>query len=135
MAGTEIEFGQEHLMVLHARVDAVCEAAARVAVTGIPCRRAEEARLDAVKQGLCFGRLDLRDGGRMYLGWLGSFRDEGPRAVARGQASTRRPGVLHGDRGRSAKASGGGAVARESGADRPNRAAAPDQTNGLEFDS
>ncbi|MFD0206128.1 MULTISPECIES: HelD family protein [Saccharothrix] len=38
--------------------------------------QAEVARLDAVEQGLCFGRLDLHDGRRLYLGRLGLFRDD-----------------------------------------------------------
>ncbi|WP_460403240.1 HelD family protein [Actinophytocola sediminis] len=38
--------------------------------------RAEVARLDAVERGLCFGRLDLRDGRRVYIGRLSLFLDE-----------------------------------------------------------
>jgi DNA helicase IV len=39
--------------------------------------QAEMARLDAAEQGLCFGRLDMHDGRRIYIGRLGLFRDEG----------------------------------------------------------
>nr|WP_221471470.1 UvrD-helicase domain-containing protein [Amycolatopsis umgeniensis] len=39
--------------------------------------RAEVARLEAVEQGLCFGRLDMHDGRRVYIGRLGLFQDEG----------------------------------------------------------
>ncbi|SER21996.1 HelD family protein [Actinokineospora terrae] len=38
--------------------------------------QAEVARLDSVEQGLCFGRLDMSDGTRVYVGRLGLFRDE-----------------------------------------------------------
>ncbi|XHU13199.1 AAA family ATPase [Amycolatopsis sp. WGS_07] len=37
--------------------------------------RAEAARLESVEDGLCFGRLDLRDGSRRYIGRLGLFQD------------------------------------------------------------
>ncbi|GAB3961190.1 RNA polymerase recycling motor ATPase HelR [Actinoallomurus acanthiterrae] len=33
------------------------------------------ARFDAAESGLCFGRLDLRDGGRHYIGRIGVFDD------------------------------------------------------------
>ncbi|MFI9812743.1 HelD family protein [Saccharothrix variisporea] len=39
--------------------------------------RAEVGRLGGVEQGLCFGRLDLRDGSRVYVGRLGLFREDG----------------------------------------------------------
>ncbi|MEJ2857219.1 MULTISPECIES: HelD family protein [unclassified Saccharothrix] len=39
--------------------------------------RAEVERLEAVEEGLCFGRLDLRDGRRVYLGRLGLFPEDG----------------------------------------------------------
>ncbi|MET7403164.1 ATP-binding domain-containing protein [Dactylosporangium sp. NPDC005572] len=35
------------------------------------------ARYDAVEPGLCFGRLDLRDGGHRHIGRIGIFDDEG----------------------------------------------------------
>ncbi|WP_143267818.1 HelD family protein [Amycolatopsis alba] len=57
------------------------EAAERLAAAGdreaAGVWRAEVARLDAVEQGLCFGRLDLHDGRRVYVGRLGLFRGEG----------------------------------------------------------
>ncbi|QFZ24319.1 HelD family protein [Saccharothrix syringae] len=37
--------------------------------------RAELVRLDAVEEGLCFGRLDLRDGRRVHIGRLSLFRE------------------------------------------------------------
>lgn len=37
--------------------------------------RAESARLAAVEDGLCFGRLEMRDGSRRYIGRLGLFED------------------------------------------------------------
>ncbi|WP_188135445.1 HelD family protein [Lentzea indica] len=43
----------------------------------VAVRQAEVARLDAVERGLCFGRLDLHDGWRVYIGRLSLFRDEG----------------------------------------------------------
>ncbi|MGW6929770.1 HelD family protein [Lentzea sp. NPDC054927] len=56
------------------------QAAARLAVGGdrdaVAVWQAEVTRLDAAEQGLCFGRLDMRDGRRIYLGRLGLFRDE-----------------------------------------------------------
>ncbi|MFE9747187.1 HelD family protein [Saccharothrix saharensis] len=39
--------------------------------------QAEVARLDGVERGLCFGRLDLDDGRRVYLGRVGLFPDGG----------------------------------------------------------
>ncbi|WP_461119572.1 HelD family protein [Saccharothrix stipae] len=39
--------------------------------------QAEVERLAAVEEGLCFGRLDMDDGRRVYIGRLGLFRDEG----------------------------------------------------------
>ncbi|GAA1664012.1 AAA family ATPase [Fodinicola feengrottensis] len=35
------------------------------------------ARYDAVEQGLCFGRLDLQDGGHQHIGRIGLFDDDG----------------------------------------------------------
>src|SRR3954470_22794601 len=37
----------------------------------------ELARLDAVEASLCFGRLDLRDGPRRYIGRIGLFDESG----------------------------------------------------------
>ncbi|WP_191253320.1 HelD family protein [Amycolatopsis oliviviridis] len=81
---TEIDVEQEYLAVLYARVDALREqAATRLAAVrragedyaAIATWQAEVTRLDGVEQGLCFGRLDLRDGHRVYVGRLGLFRD------------------------------------------------------------
>ena len=78
----ELAAEQEYLTSLHAEADALREhAAARLAAadrTTAPFWRAELDRLDAAADGLCFGRLDLRDGGRTYIGRLGLFRDDEP---------------------------------------------------------
>ncbi|MCC8243423.1 HelD family protein [Saccharothrix luteola] len=85
MSGSEIEIEQEYLAGLYARVDAMRdEAAAHLATArrdgadrdAVAVWEAETTRLDAVEHGLCFGRLDLRDGRRVYIGRLGLFRDE-----------------------------------------------------------
>ena len=83
MTGSEIDIEQKYVTVLYACVDAMREeAAARLAAArhaggdAVVVWRAEVTRLDAVEQGLCFGRLDMRDGRRVYLGRLGLFRDE-----------------------------------------------------------
>jgi len=85
LTGSEIDIEQEYLMVLYACVDAMREeAAARLAAVrhtdgdrdAVAVWQAEVIRLDVVEQGLCFGRLDMRDGRRVYLGRLGLFRDE-----------------------------------------------------------
>lgn len=85
MTGREIDIEQEYLLVLYARVDAMRgDAAARLAAVqhigedrdAAAVWQAEVDRLDAVEQGLCFGRLDLNDGRRVYLGRLGLFRVE-----------------------------------------------------------
>lgn len=82
----EIDIEQEYVAGLYARVDAMREeAAARLVAArradgdreAVAVRQAEVARLDAVEQGLCFGRLDLHDGQRIYIGRLSLFRDEG----------------------------------------------------------
>jgi DNA helicase IV len=77
----EIAAEQAYVDGLYARVDALREAAA-ARCTGADREaaavwRAEAARLAAVEEGLCFGRLDRLDGGRVYLGRLGLFRDDG----------------------------------------------------------
>ena len=81
----ELVAEQEHLTALYARVDALREQAA----TGLATARdagtdraatafwqAELGRLESVEDGLCFGRLDMADGRRLYIGRLGLFRDE-----------------------------------------------------------
>ncbi|MGA6163832.1 HelD family protein [Amycolatopsis magusensis] len=76
MTSGEIAFEQAYLTDLHERVDALREqAAARVATD---FWRGELARLASVEDGLCFGRLDLRDGSRVYIGRLGLFEDDEP---------------------------------------------------------
>ncbi|PSL52161.1 DNA helicase IV [Saccharothrix carnea] len=81
-ASGEIEVEQEYVAGLYARLDALREeaagrlAAARRAGGEAAVWQAEVARLDAVEQGLCFGRLDLHDGRRIYIGRLGLFRDD-----------------------------------------------------------
>ncbi|WP_409492404.1 HelD family protein [Amycolatopsis sp. cmx-11-12] len=82
MTGSEIDLEQEYVAALYARLDALREEAAeRLTAAGgreaAAVWRAEVARLDAVEQGLCFGRLDMHDGRRVYVGRLGLFRDEG----------------------------------------------------------
>nr|WP_245192077.1 UvrD-helicase domain-containing protein [Amycolatopsis azurea] len=78
----EIDREQEYVTALYARLDALREEAAErlAAAEGREAAavwRAEAARLDAVEQGLCFGRLDMRDGRCVYIGRLGLFPDEG----------------------------------------------------------
>ncbi|GAA2998825.1 HelD family protein [Actinokineospora diospyrosa] len=85
MTGSEIGIEQEYVADLYARVDAMRGvAAARLAARraegdreAVAVWQAEVARLDAVEEGLCFGRLDMHDGRRVYIGRLGLFRDEG----------------------------------------------------------
>ncbi len=79
----EIGIEQDYVAGLYARVDALREAAAARSVAranGDPeaaaVWQAEVARLDSVEQGLCFGRLDLHDGRRTYVGRLSLFRDD-----------------------------------------------------------
>jgi hypothetical protein len=88
---TEIAREQDHLQELYDLVDTMrAETAARLAVlTAPPDRDADPddrrtelawtarqaARLAAVEQGLCFGRLDAADGGVVHIGRIGLFRD------------------------------------------------------------
>ncbi|GAA3646009.1 hypothetical protein GCM10022267_35890 [Lentzea roselyniae] len=81
----EIDIEQKYVAGLYARVDALREAAAARLVAArragereaVAVWQAEVARLEAVEHGLCFGRLDMHDGRRVYIGRLGLFRDEG----------------------------------------------------------
>ncbi|MFC3455078.1 HelD family protein [Amycolatopsis speibonae] len=80
-SGIDREIGreQEYVAALYARLDALRgEAAGRLAAAGdresAGVWQAEVARLDAVEEGLCFGRLDMDDGRRVYIGRLGVFR-------------------------------------------------------------
>ncbi|WP_406497154.1 ATP-binding domain-containing protein [Streptomyces sp. NBC_00846] len=88
MSRVEIDHEQHHLDMLHARVEALREHAGRqlagvLRETGgtrqgrleresAAARYAGQvARYDAAENGLCFGRLDLRDGERHYIGRIG----------------------------------------------------------------
>jgi DNA helicase IV len=88
IAADEIEREQDHLSTLYRNLD---ERRDRISAhlagvlrenTGTPQERSQRsatahayqeeiARLDAVESGLCFGRLDLYDGPRRYIGRLG----------------------------------------------------------------
>ncbi|GLY39913.1 hypothetical protein Amsp01_059360 [Amycolatopsis sp. NBRC 101858] len=76
----ELERERDHVAGLYARVDALRETAVARSATddqeAAAVWRAEVARLGSVEQGLCFGRLDLDDGRRAYIGRLGLFRDD-----------------------------------------------------------
>ncbi len=73
---SELDVEQEYLNGLYARLDALRdEAAAR---GDAPVWRAERARLAAVEDGLCFGRLDLPGGRRLYVGRMGLFDGDEP---------------------------------------------------------
>ncbi|QUQ64197.1 HelD family protein [Kutzneria sp. CA-103260] len=81
----ELVLEQEFVTALYARLDALREqaatwlSAARDAAAdqeAMALWRAELARLESVEDGLCFGRLDMRDGRRLYIGRLGLFQDE-----------------------------------------------------------
>ncbi|WP_243754241.1 HelD family protein [Labedaea rhizosphaerae] len=81
MSSTEIDNEQQYVATLYDQLDALrAQAADRLAVAVEPDVKAfwqgESARLAAVEDGLCFGRLDLVDGRRAYIGRLGLFRDE-----------------------------------------------------------
>ncbi|MFI5745094.1 HelD family protein [Streptomyces sp. NPDC051644] len=88
MSRVEIAHEQNHLDILHARVEALREHAGHQ-LTGVlretggtrqgrleresaAARYAGQvARYDAAENGLCFGRLDRRDGERHYIGRIG----------------------------------------------------------------
>ncbi|MBP2335897.1 hypothetical protein JOF41_002075 [Saccharothrix coeruleofusca] len=83
MTSDEIAIEQQYLTALHARVDAMRqEAVKRLAGTrgsdggSVAVWRAEVTRLDAVRQGMCFGRLDMRDSGSVYIGRLSLFDED-----------------------------------------------------------
>ncbi len=75
----ELVLEQEYVTSLYDRLDAVREEAARGLDSADPEAaarwRAESARLAAVEDGLCFGRLETDDGIRRYIGRLGLFED------------------------------------------------------------
>ncbi|MCT2587768.1 HelD family protein [Actinophytocola gossypii] len=84
-ADRQVVLEQEYVTALYARLDALREQAATWLSTARDAGadrettalwQAELARLESVEDGLCFGRLDLRDGRRVYIGRLGLFRDE-----------------------------------------------------------
>ncbi|GAA2354149.1 AAA family ATPase [Saccharopolyspora halophila] len=80
MTSGELEFEQNYVASLYDYVDQLrAQAADRLAAGGDPdvlsVWRAEIARLDAVEQGLCFGRLDMADDRRVYVGRIGLFRE------------------------------------------------------------
>ncbi|GAA4621236.1 RNA polymerase recycling motor ATPase HelR [Actinoallomurus vinaceus] len=92
MSNSEIEREQEYVSTLYRRVDELREQAserlagalrenggtrqARLEREAAVARYADRvARFDAAENGLCFGRLDLCDGGRHYIGRIGVFDD------------------------------------------------------------
>ncbi|WP_325049383.1 HelD family protein [Saccharopolyspora rhizosphaerae] len=80
MSADELELEQQHLAELYGHVDALREhAAARAEAGGDPDTvavwKTELARLDGVENGLYFGRLDMVDGSRSYIGRIGVFRE------------------------------------------------------------
>jgi DNA helicase IV len=79
----EIAAEQDHVNVLYARLDALREEAAAALARGHASDvwRAEVARLAAVEDGLCFGRLDLTGGRRVHIGRLGLFEKDQPLLV------------------------------------------------------
>ncbi|WIX91926.1 UvrD-helicase domain-containing protein [Amycolatopsis sp. DG1A-15b] len=74
----EIAAEQDHVNVLYARLDALREEAAAALARGHASDvwRAEVARLAAVEDGLCFGRLDLTGGRRVHIGRIGLFEKD-----------------------------------------------------------
>jgi DNA helicase IV len=78
---SQIGIEQTYLTALYDRVDAMREEAAAQRTpdddpTAAAFWQAEVRRLDAVEEGLYFGRLDLHDGSRVHIGRLGLFQDE-----------------------------------------------------------
>ncbi|WP_116202748.1 HelD family protein [Amycolatopsis circi] len=75
----ELVLEQEYVNALYGRLDALREQAARGCESEDPEAaarwQAELARLQAVEDGLCFGRLEMHDGSRTYIGRLGLFQD------------------------------------------------------------
>lgn len=81
LTSSEIDTEQRYVTTLYARLDGLRdEAATHLADSADPDMatfwRTELARLRSVDDGLCFGRLDMHDGRRLYLGRLGLFRDD-----------------------------------------------------------
>ncbi|GAA1601760.1 HelD family protein [Catellatospora bangladeshensis] len=88
----EIDHEQQYVSVLYDRLDDLRERAAQrlsealLQTGGTPQERSQRdstiglytdrvASLGAVENGLCFGRLDLDDGGNRYIGRIGIFAD------------------------------------------------------------
>ncbi|HJP80505.1 MAG TPA: ATP-binding domain-containing protein [Pseudonocardiaceae bacterium] len=76
----ELVAEQDYLSRLYARLDGLREQAATRLATARDRElagfwQAELDRLAAVEDGLCFGRLDLADGSRVYIGRMGLFED------------------------------------------------------------
>lgn len=71
----ELAAEQDRLTTLYARLDALRGEAAAALARGHAADvwRAELTRLTAAEHGLCFGRLDLTGGRRVYIGRLGLF--------------------------------------------------------------
>ncbi|ONI79212.1 helicase [Actinosynnema sp. ALI-1.44] len=78
----QVDLEQAHLTVLYDRLDELRAEAVRHLATAQPAERAywagEAARLESVADGLCFGRVDLTDGSRLYIGRAGLFEDDEP---------------------------------------------------------
>jgi DNA helicase IV len=77
---TELEAEQRHVNDLYARLDAMRDEATAALDRGHAATvwRAELARIEAVEDGLCFGRLDLAGGRRTYVGRMGLFDGDDP---------------------------------------------------------
>jgi DNA helicase IV len=110
LSNSEVEREQEYVAMLYRRVDDLREHAsqrlagvlrqtggtmqARVERESAFARYAERiARFDAAENGLCFGRLDLRDGGRHYIGRISILddSDEGDPLLVDWRAPAARP--------------------------------------------
>jgi DNA helicase IV len=80
---TELAAEQRYVHVLYAHLDALRDEARAALARGNPAQvwRAELNRLEAVEDGLCFGRLDLADGRHVYIGRTGLFDGEEPLLV------------------------------------------------------
>jgi DNA helicase IV len=89
----ELAAEQQHLNVLYARLDAVRAEAAAALARGHASDvwRAELARLTAVEDGLCFGRLDLTGGRRVHIGRIGLFEDDDEPLLVDWRAPAARP--------------------------------------------
>ncbi|ANN18805.1 helicase [Amycolatopsis orientalis] len=75
MSSGELAIEQRYLTDLYRRLDAL---RAQAAEGEGEFWRGELARLESVEDGLCFGRLDLADGRRVYIGRIGLFDGDEP---------------------------------------------------------